>query len=137
MNLPLEKEKTEGSQRPPERMDGPFLEFDLRAQIEMLRHEDAYGRGRNSKTLAKYPDFRIILSVVKAGTRIQQHSASGRLSVQVVSGHIRMHVGEKLLDLPAGRLLILDRAIPHDVQAIEDSAFLVTLTAPDGNSGRH
>ncbi len=136
MNLPLEKEKTEGSQRPPERMDGPFLEFDLQAQIELLRHEDAYRRGRNSKTLAKYPDFRIILSVVKAGAHIQQHSASGRLSVQVVSGHIRMHVGEKLLDLPAGRLLILDRAIPHDVQAIEDSAFLVTLTAPDGNAGR-
>ncbi len=137
MNLPLEKEKTEGSQRPPERMDGPFLEFDLRAQIELLRHEEAYRRGRNSKTLAKYPDFRIILSVVKAGARIQQHSASGRLSVQVVSGHIRMHVGEKLLDLPAGRLLILDRTIPHDVQAIEDSAFLVTLTAPDGNSRHH
>ena len=136
MNLPLEKGKPESFQRPPERIDGPFLEFELRAQIELLRHEEAYRRGRNSKTLAKYPDFRIVLSVIKAGAHIQQHSASGRISVHMVSGHIRMHVAEKLLDLPAGRLLVLDRAILHDVEAIEDSAFLVTLTAPDGNPGR-
>ena len=56
-------DKSEGSQRPPEVMDGPFLEFELETQIELLMHEDAYRYGRNSKTLAKYPGFRIVLTV--------------------------------------------------------------------------
>ena len=125
----MANEVHQGSQRPPERMDGPFLEFELRAQIELLRNEDSYRRGRNSKTLAKYPDFRVVLTVMRAGNHMPEHTAAGRISVQTVSGHLRMHVGEKLLDLPTGRLLVLDRAIPHDVQAIEDSAFLLTLSA--------
>ncbi len=119
------------SQRPPENMSGPFLEFDLPAQIELLRREEAYRRGHNSKTLAKYPDFRLVLTVIKAGDRIQKHVAAGRISVQTIAGHIRMHVSEKLLDLPRGRLLVLDQAVFHDVEATDDSAFLLTVAWPE------
>ncbi len=123
--------KSIGVQRPPEQMNAPFLEFDLRAQIELLRGEEFYKHGRNSKTLAKYPDFRLVLTVIKSGTRIDRHAASGRISVQTVAGHIRMYVGEKLIDLPAGRVLIVDQGISHDVQAVEDSAFLLTVAWPE------
>jgi hypothetical protein len=34
--------------------------------------------------------------------------------------------------LPAGRMLVLDRSLPHDVVAIEDSAFLLTIAWPEG-----
>ncbi len=123
-------EEHERSQRPPELMEGPFLEFELQTQIEILKREDPYRHhGRNSKTLIKYPDFRIVLTVMKAGDHIQQHKAAGRISVQTVSGHIRMHASNKLLDLPTGRLLVLDRVIPHEVEALEDSAFLLTIAA--------
>ncbi len=127
----LEKD-VHGPQRPPEPIGGPFLEFGLNAQIDLLRHEEAYRHGRNSKTLAKYPDFRIVLTVIKAGVRVREHTADARVSVQTVAGHVRMHVREKLLDLPAGRLLLLDRNIPHDIQAVEDSAFLLTVAWPEG-----
>ncbi len=127
--------ETEGSggglQRPPEQISAPYLEFDLRAQIELLRGEERYQHGHNSKTLAKYPDFRLVLTVIKAGTQIARHKAAGRISVQTVSGHIRMYVGEKLLDLPAGRLLVVDQEIPHDVRAVKDSAFLLTVAWPE------
>ena len=126
----LDKE-VHGPQRPPEPIGGPFLEFDLSAQIELLRREEPYRHGRNSKTLAKYPDFRIVLTVIKAGARVPEHTTAARISVQTVAGHIRMHVREKLLDLPAGRLLSLDRNVPHDVQAVEDSAFLLTVAWPE------
>ncbi len=43
-----------------------------------------------------------------------------------------MHAGGKEFDLPVGRLLVLDRAMPHDVVAIEDSAFLLTIAWPEG-----
>lgn len=121
----------EGSQRPPEATGGPFLEFDLTSQAELLRSEEVYQRGRNSKTLAKHSDFRVVLNALGKGQRIQEHSAPSTISVQVLSGRLRMHVGRKLLDLPAGRLLVLERALPHDVEAVEDSVFLLTLSAPD------
>jgi quercetin dioxygenase-like cupin family protein len=108
-----------------------FLEFDLQAQIELLRREDAYQHGHNSKTLAKYADFRVVLTVISAGNRIQTHTAAGRISVQTVAGHIRMHVGDRLLDLPSGRLLVVDRTVPHDVEAIEESAFLLSVAWPE------
>ena len=47
--------------------------------------------------------------------------------MQTIAGHIRMHVESKALDLPADHLLVLERAIAHDVEALEDSAFLLTI----------
>ena len=125
------EEKSAASQRPPTPINAPFLEFDLRSQIELLRGEERYQQGHTSKTLAKYPDFRLVLMVIKAGTRIPRHTAAGRISVQTIAGHIRMYVGEKLLDLPAGRLLVIDQEISHDVQAVEDSALLLTVAWPE------
>jgi quercetin dioxygenase-like cupin family protein len=42
-----------------------------------------------------------------------------------------MHVQDKVFELPAGHLLALDRAVPHDVKALEDSAFLLTIAWPE------
>ena len=37
---------------------------------------------------------------------------------------------QRTFDLPLGALLALDHGWPHDVEAIEDSAFLLTLPRP-------
>ncbi|MGH9563574.1 MAG: hypothetical protein ACRD3S_19145, partial [Terracidiphilus sp.] len=55
---------------------------------------------------------------------------AGRISVHTVAGHIQMHVESKVFDLPAGHLLALERAIAHDVEALEDSALLLTIAWP-------
>jgi quercetin dioxygenase-like cupin family protein len=117
-----------GAQRTVEPTAGVFLEFDLNAQIEQLKGEPAWQNGRNAKTMVKYPDFRIVLMLMKAQTRIEEHHADGRISVQTVAGHIRMHVAGRDFDLPVGHLLALDHEVRHDVEALEDSAFLLTIT---------
>jgi len=48
----------------------------------------------------------------------------------VVSGHIQLRVSDKTFDLRTGGLLALDRAVPHDVIAIEESVFLLTIAWP-------
>jgi hypothetical protein len=45
-----------------------------------------------------------------------------------------VRIGADPIDLPAGRLLVLDRGIPHDVEALETSAFLLTIAWPDGTA---
>jgi quercetin dioxygenase-like cupin family protein len=117
--------------RSPGPLESPILSFDLNAEIAGLRSENAWQGGRNSKTLVKHPDFRVVLTVLKSSARLHEHKAAGRISVQAIAGHIRMHVQEKAIDLPAGHMLALERALPHDVEALEDSAFLLTIAWPE------
>jgi hypothetical protein len=42
-----------------------------------------------------------------------------------------MHANGEEFDLPAGRILVIDQAVPYDIHAIEDSAFLLTIAWPD------
>ena len=51
--------------------------------------------------------------------------------MQTIAGHIRIHVEDTVVDLPSGHLLALDRALLHDVQALEESAFLLTICWPE------
>lgn len=41
-----------------------------------------------------------------------------------------MHADGRVIDLPMGHVLALDGAVPHDVEALEDSAFLLTIAWP-------
>lgn len=108
-------------------LDGPFREFDLTAEVHRLHAEATWKNGQNARTLLKYDDLRVVLTALKANERIPEHKTEGRISVHVLSGHIRLKAGGRTFSLRAGGLLGLDYAIPHEVEAIEDSAFLLTI----------
>lgn len=112
----------------------PLLRFNLSDELRHLREEDSWRRdtGRSSKTLAKYPDFRIVLVLMKANTRMNEHHADARISIHSLQGRIRIHLPDQKVDLGAGELMALDRGIPHDVEALEESAFLITISWPGG-----
>jgi quercetin dioxygenase-like cupin family protein len=107
-----------------------FLEFDLIAEVERLHAERTWNRGQNAKTLVKYDDLRVVLMALKAGARIPEHKANGRISVQVLSGHVRLNAAGRTFDLRPGSLLALDERTPHDVEALDESAVLLTIAWP-------
>lgn len=111
------------------------LQFDFARELDQLHRDESWQHpaGRSSKTLVKYPDLRILLIAMKANTRMHEHTAAGRISVQSLNGHIRLHLPARVVDLPAGHLLALDHCVPHDVEAVEDSVFLLTIAWPEGN----
>jgi quercetin dioxygenase-like cupin family protein len=113
-------------------LSGSVLQFNLASELDQLHRDESWMHpaGRSSRTLAKYPDLRILLIAMKANTRMHEHTAAGRISVQTLNGHIRVHLPERVVDLPAGNLLVLDQCVSHDVEASEDSAFLLTLSWP-------
>src|SRR6187397_2483405 len=82
----------------------PLMEFDLPAEIDRLR----------------------------AKTRIPEHKTEGRISVHVLSGHIHLRAAGRTYSLRPGSLLALDHGMPHDVEALEESAFLLTIAWPGG-----
>ncbi len=121
----------------PQRIVEPYaateMEFDLPAEIEQLHREPAWESGRNSKTLVKHEDFRIVLTALKPGASMADHHADGRISVQTLAGHVHMQLPDRVVDLPTGGMLALDTAVPHDVEALEPSAILITIAWPGDN----
>ena len=102
--------------------------FDLTVAGRELRREDAYGReGHAARTLVRESDLRIVLVVLKAGGRIAEHRAGKTASIQTISGLVRVHLPEESVELPTQRLLVLEQGLRHDVEAIEESVFLLTL----------
>lgn len=113
-------------------LDVPALTVDLAAEIRQLHAEPDWSTGQNAKTLAKHDNLRVVLTVLDRGHHLPDHRTAGRISIQTIAGHVTVHAGAEAIDLPAGRLLILDRDVPHDVEALEPSAFLLTIAWPDG-----
>jgi quercetin dioxygenase-like cupin family protein len=135
MALPKRKEsqpRSVGHESIDGTLSGSVLQFNLASELDQLHRDESWlhPTGRSSKTLVKYPDLRIVLIAMKANTRMHEHTAAGRISVHSLSGHIRLHLPERVVDLPVGHLLALDQCVPHDVEASEDSAFLLTLSWP-------
>lgn len=114
----------------------PLLQIDLDRELQQLRQEDSWHRetGRSSKTLAKYPDFRIVLILMKSGTQMRQHRAEGRISIQQLKGQACIHLADRKVSLSAGHLLMLDCGVLHDVEALEESALLLTISWRRGKS---
>jgi len=102
----------------------------LREEIEKLKAAPSWQQlsGRSSAALVKYPDLRIVLMLMKAGTRMGKHHAEGRIAIHVIQGKIRFHLTEgESVDLSAAELLTVERGVEHDVEAFEESAFLLTV----------
>jgi len=100
--------------------------------LDELARASSRGSGRSSKTLVKYPDFRLVLVQMKANTVMQEHRAEGRISIHALQGLLRVRLANEVVEIPAGQLLALDCGIPHDVEATTDSAFLLTISWPKG-----
>jgi quercetin dioxygenase-like cupin family protein len=114
-------------------MASPFLEFDLTSEVDQLHREATWKTGRNARTLVKYDDFRVIVIALQAHTHIPEHETEGRISFHMLSGHIRLNAFGRTFDLLPGSLLALDQGASHDIEALEESAFLLTIAWP----GRH
>jgi quercetin dioxygenase-like cupin family protein len=88
--------------------------------------------GRSSETIVKYPEFRIVLVRMKQGSYMSHHRAEGPISVHSVLGKIRVHLPDDCMEeLGPGDLLALERGLEHDVEALEECAFLLTIAWPE------
>lgn len=111
-------------------MAAPYLEFNVANELAQLQRESTWQAGQNAKTLVKYDDLRIVLMGLRAHSVIPGHQTEGRISIHTVAGHIKVRAQGRTFYLPSGALLALDQGLPHDVEALVDSAFLLTIAWP-------
>ncbi len=102
-------------------------------EVQSMWKEEAWqtDAGRTARTLVKYPDLRIVLVSMKAGTHFKQHKTSARFAILTLAGRVCLHLPNATVEVPRGELLALDRDLSHDVEAIRQSTFLLILARPD------
>ena len=109
--------------------EGRLHAFELRQMASSLRAEQSYlENGRNGIGLVKTPELRVVLEVLQRGARIGEHEAPGPATVQVLEGEIRYEAGDEVHCLKVGELLAVPPHVRHTVEAVEDSAFLLTIS---------
>ncbi len=114
-------------------LGAPLLRLDLRKEIKELKGGNNWSeRRQNTKTLAKYPDLRVVLIAMKQGVRLLDHRTKGRLSVHILEGHVSLKLEEQRVELASGCLLELAPCVAHDVEAVEESVILLTIAWPAG-----
>ena len=112
----------------------------IQDELERLKDSESWKRetGRSSETIVKYPEFRIVLIRMKLGSYMSHHRAEGPISVQAVLGKIRVHLPEdRMEELNPGDLLAIERGLEHDVEALEECAFLLTIAWPETTALAH
>jgi len=107
-----------------------LAQFDLHHEIADSEQKKPWQSGHFAKTLFKKHDLRVVLITMENAAKMKEHHADGTISVHVLKGQIRFSVHGKPHDLKSGNLLTLGASIKHEVEALEDSALLLTISWP-------
>jgi quercetin dioxygenase-like cupin family protein len=108
--------------------------FDLAKEMMHSQQERPWPMGHFARTLFKAPDLRIVLISMDKGSILKEHHADGTISVQVLKGSIRFTTQGDGCDLQLNGVLTLGPSIKHKVEALEESAFLLTIAWPSDES---
>ncbi len=107
-----------------------FGQFDLTREVENSEQQKPWQAGHTARTLFKKADFRMVLISMEKGSVLKEHHADGTISVQVLKGSIGFTVEGETHTLQANSVVTLGASLKHEVEALEESAFLLTIAWP-------
>jgi quercetin dioxygenase-like cupin family protein len=107
-----------------------FAQFDLLQEVADSEKKKPWQSGHYAKTLFKKSDFRAVLITMETSSKLKEHHTDGTISIQVLKGQIRFTVLGQSHTLAIGNLFTLGPSIKHEVEATQDSAFLLTISWP-------
>ncbi len=110
-----------------------FAQLDLAQEMLNSEQTKPWQAGHTARTLFKKSDFRLVLISMEKGSVLKEHHADGTISVQVLNGSVRFTAQGEAHTLQTHSLLALGASIKHEVEALEDSAFLLTLAWPSAD----
>jgi len=106
--------------------------FDFRHEIDELKSTEFWkSEDRTAKTLFKQGNLRIVLTMMKAGAVLKEHKAEGNVSIHVLRGRIRVKLDRDTNEVEQGQMMILSPGIPHAVEALDETAFMILVSATE------
>ncbi len=105
---------------------GPFVLTD-----EIERFVPGPGEShRRAETLVKTDRLRVVLITMRAGATLHDHTAPGPITIQALQGRIRVSVNDDVHEMASGTMIAIEANMIHAVEAVEDGAFLLTISWP-------
>lgn len=108
-----------------------FGQFDLTREMKKSEQQKPWRTGHTATTLFKKADFRMVLISMEKGSVLKEHHADGTISVHVLKGSIRFTAQGEAHTLQVNSVATLAASIKHEVEALEESAFLLTIAWPN------
>jgi quercetin dioxygenase-like cupin family protein len=106
------------------------IAIDLLVELEALRSAASYQAADHAAhTISKQSGIRVVLIALKAGGRMNEHHADAPITVHGLQGTVNFTVGGETLRVTPGVLVTVAAGMLHSVEAIEESAFLLTMGA--------
>ena len=107
---------------------------DLAEELFHFANHKPWQSGLYSKLLVKANDLRVVLIAMEVGAKMKEHHTDGTITIHVLQGVLCLRVQEKSQDLQCRQILTLAPGIKHDIEARDDSAFLVTISWPTSDT---
>jgi hypothetical protein len=109
----------------------PLMRFSLESEADSLRLEPEYREGdRNSRTLAKETDLRLLLTVLREGAALDEQDGDARTTVQVIDGTATLEIDSAEAHLQPSEVAVVDQGQPWVIRADSDCALLLTIAWP-------
>lgn len=113
-----------------------LLVFNIADEIESLRSESQWtDNDKNSRTLAKDVDFRVLLTVLHTDAALDEENGDARASMHVVDGSAELEIATETTTLEQGQMAVVNAGQPWVLRATSDCAVLLTLAWPIEKAG--
>ncbi len=110
-----------------------FAQVDFAKEMLTSEQTKPWQKGHTARMLFKKADLRVVLISMEKGSLLKEHHADGTISVQVLKGSVRFTAQGEAHTLQTHSLLALSASIKHKVEALEESAFLLTIAWPSAD----
>jgi quercetin dioxygenase-like cupin family protein len=107
-----------------------FALFDFTREMMDSEQKRPWPMGHTARTLFKKTDFRMVLISMEKGSILKEHHADGTISIQVLKGSIHFAAKGEAHTLQPNTVVTLGASIKHEIEALEESAFLLTIAWP-------
>lgn len=110
-------------------IDADSVYIDLPAYISQIRNEEAWHKNdRNSITVFKTNEMRIVLGGLHAGAELPPHKADGMMSIQVIEGALEVNTDSLSETLKKGQIIAIHKHNNYRMVATEETIYLLTIT---------
>jgi mannose-6-phosphate isomerase-like protein (cupin superfamily) len=114
--------------------NGQTSTFDVPAIIEDLKKQQNWLNGEiSSVILLSSPTIKVLLTLMHEGTEVISYQADDSVTFQVIDGSMILHIGDESILIREGEMLTLDEKLKYSFDAVEETAFLLTLVSGKEN----
>jgi hypothetical protein len=104
--------------------------FDLDSLISIMKNDRKWKAGEmNMMVLQKDPAKKIVLAILHENMEIQTSQVNDSITFQLIGGKIRLHFLNESYILHNGDILTLNEKARLNIDSIEESTLLMTLTS--------